>query len=1391
MSATASSSFHLLDERIQRFIWAEGWESLRDAQETAIPLIVKGDRDVIVAAATAAGKTEAAFLPALTHLVQADTPGLAVYISPLKALINDQFGRLDRLCEQLEVPVWPWHGDISASSKSRFLSQRRGVLLITPESLEAMLCNRGTAIGSTFERLSYLVVDELHAFIGTERGKQLQALMHRIERVVGRRVPRIGLSATLGDMGLAAEFLRPGHGAAVALVESKSSGGELRILVKGYEEPRVVRGEREVEESEPVTPAQIAGHLFKGLRGSNNLVFPNSRREVERYTHLLTRMCEAQQVPNEFWPHHGSLSKEIRAETEAALKQKERPATAICTNTLELGIDIGAVRSVAQIGPPPSVASLRQRLGRSGRRKGEPAVLRGYCVEDALSGQPSIADELRLGTVQMAAMISLLLEGWFEPPSVKGAHLSTLVQQVLSFIAQNGGATIGQLHGLLCAPATPFSVVAKDEFVELIRHLGQKELLVQDSSGVLLHGRIGEKLVNHYTFYAAFTSDEEFRIVAGGTSLGTLPVSQVLTIGQRILFAGRTWKVEDIDEEQKTIHVSRAAGGAPPLFSGGAGRTHTRVRQRMRQLLEGDELPSYLDEVARRFLAEGRANYRARGLSDAYVLDQGREVLLLTWLGDAANEAMACLLRRRGFVAAPAGPGVEVLKGQATLEDIVDVLFDAGLDEVPPLDVLLADTRNLQREKWDWALPDRLLRKAYGSQHLDLEEALGWIRTLPGAGRLGTAGSLATGESLGTVVDPAAPDAGGGIADGPSERLHLAPMEGFAEVRLKQAALDSIGLPQMSYPVPIHVLQGGLADDGHLPLAAMLHGLQVQARPGGAPWRDMEPVMARLASLTSPDDNRAVISASSDAWWLELGPVDLTGRIVTIQRGDHLIAAVTPRDDGRLRVSTYRPLDAKSLEYLLGLGQAAHPVHGVNMRENNWEYALDCSAGNGNHYAAERGEAYLSSWDGGLGTWSDGSSEPEWFAQRTLSPRPAAQVLAEIAAHQEYSIFGETLTGPDSLSRESTSESFANQVSDRQPGQPLDLKARFAGCLLGGAVGDAMGAPVEFLRRSEILAQFGSQGITDYAPAYGSLGAITDDTQMALFTAEGLLRTWVRGATKGIADPSSIVANAYLRWLRTQGERPDRDLEVGADKPGWLFEHRALHSRRAPGSTCLSALRTMSGLGEPALNDSKGCGGVMRVAPAGLYAWHLRSRQTLEEVFALGRDLAALTHGHPTGSLAGGVLAVLVFRLVAGGHLIEAIGDAKGCLRRWPDHEETLRAIEQAETLSQSQSSPIEAIAALGEGWTAEEALAIGLYCALVAGNFKEGVILAVNHDGDSDSTGAIAGHLLGLMHGVQDIPRDWLAPLELRELIVQVADDLACLDTVDPNRLAERYPGY
>jgi len=309
-------------------------------------------------------------------------------------------------------------------------------------------------------------------------------------------------------------------------------------------------------------------------------------------------------------------------------------------------------------------------------------------------------------------------------------HLSTLIQQLLSAIAQNGGISAGQAYSLFCSPGAPFSSVSKDEFIALLRHLGEKELLVQDSSGTLLHGRVGEKFVNHYSFYAAFAADEEFRIVAGGHTLGTVPVVQMLIPGQRILFAGKTWRVDEVDEQQKTIFVTRTSGGVPPSFSGGGGRTHTRVRQRMQQLLEEKNVPVFLDETAKRLLAEARACYERMELAGRIVVEQGAEIMLLTWLGDAANEAIACLLIRRGFTAVPSGPGVEVLKGKHSVDDVLDALMDAAIDEPPPLNMLLADVQNLQREKWDWALPDDLLRKAYASHYLDLEQALAWAKNL-------------------------------------------------------------------------------------------------------------------------------------------------------------------------------------------------------------------------------------------------------------------------------------------------------------------------------------------------------------------------------------------------------------------------------------------------------------------------------------------------------------------------------------------------------------------------------------------------------------------------------------------------------------------------------------
>ena len=360
-------------------------------------------------------------------------------------------------------------------------------------------------------------------------------------------------------------------------------------------------------------------------------------------------------------------------------------------------------------------------------------------------------------------------------------------------------------------------------------------------------------------------------------------------------------------------------------------------------------------------------------------------------------------------------------------------------------------------------------------------------------------------------------------------------------------------------------------------------------------------------------------------------------------------------------------------------------------------------------------------------------------------------------------------------------------------------RERFLGCLLGGAVGDALGAAVEFESRAAILETFGPDGITNYAPIYGGLGRITDDTQMTLFTAEGLLRGWVRGCLKGITSYPGVTAHAYQRWLYTQGDRSG--YRVDSDTPGWLFQQQELHHRRAPGNTCLSALRTMRAWGDPAENNSKGCGGVMRAAPIGLFHWNIREHHSARDTFRLGCELAALTHGHPTGQLTAGVLAVIIRELADGGSLPEALAAAKPLLCGERDHHETLRAIELAEDLAAGNMPSERAIARLGEGWIAEEALAISLYCALVARDFHHGVILAVNHDGDSDSTGSITGNLLGTLYGVDAIPQQWLEPLELREVIAEIAEDLHdCIewplspfgsDPEQHDRLWRKYPGY
>lgn len=331
----------------------------------------------------------------------------------------------------------------------------------------------------------------------------------------------------------------------------------------------------------------------------------------------------------------------------------------------------------------------------------------------------------------------------------------------------------------------------------------------------------------------------------------------------------------------------------------------------------------------------------------------------------------------------------------------------------------------------------------------------------------------------------------------------------------------------------------------------------------------------------------------------------------------------------------------------------------------------------------------------------------------------------------------------------------------------------FEGCLLGGAVGDALGAPVEFMTLEEIKDRFGPEGIDNFSPAYGKTGAITDDTQMALFTAEGLILSRARQAEDPASDQVTLsVYHAYLRWLSTQlsdaGENMINRHGTCSMLDGILISFRELHARRAPGNACLSSLQSgVMGTPQQPINNSKGCGGVMRIAPVGLV-------EPPERVFDAACKIAAITHGNPTGYLAAGCMALIIQEIISGQDLKTALEKAGQVLEAHQHHHACSHALAKALEAYQHQPVAFETVASLGQGWIAEEALAIGVYCALAAGtDFKKGITLAANHGGDSDSTGAITGNLLGALLGRTAIPEKYLNNLELAHLIAEIAGDL------------------
>lgn len=719
-----------LDIRVQRWIFQQGWSGLREIQSLAIEPILSAQTDVLISASTAAGKTEAFFLPAISAIAEQQEGVGILYISPLKALINDQDRRLESLSDLLDMPVTPWHGDSPQGKKNKLKTSPAGIVLITPESLESLLIRDAGWVKSAFSLLRYVVIDEFHAFLGSERGHHLLSLLHRLEHLLGRLkspIPRVALSATLGEIEKVPLALRPNQSLPCKIIRDTNAVSTLKVQVKGYVNPA------QVDIEEPIDAEyKICQDLFKFCRGGNHLVFANSRNRTESIAATLSDMCDQQHVPNEFFPHHGSLSKELRESLEKRLQQEQYPTTAVCTMTLELGIDIGKVNSVVQVTAPHSVSSLRQRMGRSGRRGGG-SILRMLIAEDELTKDSNPIDKLRLELIQSLAMIRLLISSkWYEPADTSLYHFSTLLHQILAVIAQWGGIRADQLYNLLCKEG-PFQNVSAADYKAILLHMGGSELITQLGSGELVLGVLGERITGHYSFYAVFKTPEEFRIVSGTKTLGTLPVDSLVLVGQHIIFGGKRWIVKDIDSDKKTIYVERAKGGKPPKFGGSGMSVHDVVRQEMFKILsDGDyridvagQKIDFADANARELFLESVAFFNEAELRQNSLLQHGNDVYIFTWHGDKVVNTIAALLIMNGYETGVYAGAIEV--SNTYLSNIKSELQSLKDLDLPSAEELANFVFEKRVEKYDEYLPPKALQLACGARTFDIDSTKNWL----------------------------------------------------------------------------------------------------------------------------------------------------------------------------------------------------------------------------------------------------------------------------------------------------------------------------------------------------------------------------------------------------------------------------------------------------------------------------------------------------------------------------------------------------------------------------------------------------------------------------------------------------------------------------------------
>ena len=738
---------------IQDFIYRSNWQNLRAIQAAAGEAIFESDENVLLAASTASGKTEAAFFPILT-LFDEDPPASVgcIYIAPLKALINDQFGRLNDLCEEAGIPVWHWHGDVSASHKKKLLKHPSGILQITPESLEALLLRKHGEIPNLFGDLRFVVIDEIHSLLRGDRGGQTLCLIERLSRMAEVMPRRIGLSATIGDPEAAGRFLSSGTGRGCVIPRIEAKGLRWRLSMEHFfltppqaadetaapgqslQESDLPDGQESLisgdsAASEPSDRAPYGAdpgmaYIFEHTKGRKCLVFSNSREECEAVTSTLRQYCEAAHEPDRFMIHHGNLSVSFRETAEEAMKQEDAAVTTCTTATLELGIDIGKLERAFQIDAPFTVSSFLQRMGRTGRR-GEPQEMWFVMREEHAEARDLLPETIPWKLIQGIALIQLYLEEhWVEPPREDRLPYSLLYHQTMSTLASGGEMTPAELASRVLSLAY-FRGISKEDYRILLNHLVAIDHIQLTENRGLIVGLSGERITSSFKFYAVFQENEEYRVRCESQEIGT--IVKPPPVGDKIAIAGHIWVVEEVDRTHHQVYCHMVKGKVPAYFGQEPGDIHTKILERMRRVLsEQKSYPYLLKNASARLATARQAAILAHLDRKPLVCLGGNMYCLLPWLGSYAFLALERFLRLKcagalglkGFNSAR--PYFMQFTMSASESEFIRILKEEALRDLDPMELLYPGEVPLF-DKYDDILPEELVRKGFAYGVLDTE----------------------------------------------------------------------------------------------------------------------------------------------------------------------------------------------------------------------------------------------------------------------------------------------------------------------------------------------------------------------------------------------------------------------------------------------------------------------------------------------------------------------------------------------------------------------------------------------------------------------------------------------------------------------------------------------